>query len=202
VKVRVYVEGGGDAGSTKADCREGFRKLFEKIPVQGSAFAVMASGGRLKAFKNFCDALRDPRHAGEMILLLVDSERPVTTEAWAHLGAQPDGWEQPAGATDDQAHLMVQAMEAWFFADKDCVAEYYGDGFLVNSLPPRGNVEEIPKDDLVPRLQHASRRTLKRGYHKVRDGFSILALVNPTKIRKASAHAERFFGVLERETQR
>ena len=45
-------------------------------------------------------------------MLLVDAERPVASSGpWGHLNAPPDSWVRPAGATDDQCHLMVQVME-------------------------------------------------------------------------------------------
>ncbi len=201
MRVRVYVEGGGgDAGSTKSACREGFRTLFEKVTSGGDTPTVIASGGRLNAFKNFCDALQD--HSGEVILLLVDSERPVTTEPWVHLAARPDAWQMPANAVVGLAHLMVQSMEAWLLADKDALANYYGQGFLVRSLPQRPNVEDIPKSDLVPRLQHASRRTQKGEYHKTRDGFVLLTLIDPARVRRASIHADEFFLTLEQNSRR
>jgi hypothetical protein len=201
LRVRVYVEGGGDAESTKSVCREAFRTLFEKITSGGNAPSIIASGGRLKASKNFCDALRD--YEEEVILLLVDSERPVKTDAWAHLGAKPDKWAKPASATADQAHLMVQSMEAWFLADKDALATYYGQGFLVKSLPQRPSVEDMPKADLAPALEHASRKTKTKGtYHKTLHGFALLRLIDPAKVRRASIHADRFFEVLEQQTRR
>ena len=32
------------------------------------------------------------------------------------------------GATDEQAHLMVQCMEAWFLADRETLAAVFGRG--------------------------------------------------------------------------
>ena len=67
MSVRVYVEGGGNARSTKDACREGFRNLFTKIVPPESAPKVIASGGRQKAYQNFCDALRS--HPDQTIML-------------------------------------------------------------------------------------------------------------------------------------
>jgi hypothetical protein len=199
--IHIYVEGGGDAGSTKAACREAFATLFAGIPIPENAFRVIASGGRLRAYQNFCDALQ--RHRNAVVLLLVDSERlvPANTAPWAHLGADPENWERPEGTTDEQAHLMVQAMEAWFFADPEMLATFYGQRFLSNSLPRRQNIEEIPKTDLVPALEHASRNTTKGTYHKTQHGFAILKSIRPVKIRNRSAYANRLFDLLERETR-
>ncbi len=46
---------------------------------------------------------------------------------------------------------MVQAMEAWFLADREALANFYDGGFLANSLPGSPtNVEAVLKDDLEP----------------------------------------------------
>lgn len=195
VKVRIYVEGGGDAGSTKAACREGFRSFFQNLGNLGQNPTVIASGGRLKAFHNFCDAL--VRNTDEMIVLLVDAERPVREGVWAHLGAVPDEWQKPDTATEEQAHLMVQSMEAWFIADREALAKYYGRGFRVNSLPARQDIEAIPKANLVPALKRASRDTTKGEYHKTAHGYTLLAVIAPAKVRQKSPHAERLFQTLE-----
>jgi len=195
VKVRIYVEGGGDAGSTKAACREGFRRFFQNLGSLEQNPTVIASGGRLKAFHNFCDALAG--NTDEIIVLLVDAERPVTEGVWTHLGTMPDDWQKPNTATDGQAHLMVQSMEAWFMADKEALAKYYGRGFRVKSLPPRQDIEAIPKADLVPALKRASKDTTKGEYHKTAHGYALLAFIAPAKVRKKSPHAERFFHTLE-----
>ena len=197
VSVRVYVEGGGDARSTKDACREAFRELFKKIVPSGSAPKVIASGRRLKAFLNFCDALRD--YPDQKIMLLVDSESPVTTGVWDHLRSRPeDGWDKPPNASEDQAHLMVQCMEAWFLADKDLLREHYGQHFGTSALPAQPNVELITKTDMEARLKQATRRTTKGPYQKSSHAFALLALVDPAKVRAASAHAALFFDTLAR----
>src|SRR5205085_5589495 len=102
-------------GSTKSDCRKAFRSFFEKVIPRGS-FKVIASGNRDAAFQDFCLALKQNRE--DFIILLVDSEEAVTSSPWQHLEAREgDKWRRPARAVEDQAHLMVQAMEAWFLAD-------------------------------------------------------------------------------------
>jgi hypothetical protein len=88
---------------------------------------------------------------------------------------------------------MVQAMEAWFLADREALAEFYDGGFLPKSL--RGSptsVEAIRKDDLEPCLNHASKHTQKGEYHKTKHGFALLALIDPKKVENASHHAAEF----------
>ena len=112
MSVRVYVEGGGDARGTKDGCREGFRELFKKIVPSGSAPKVIASGPRLKAFLNFCDALRD--YPDQKIMLLVDSESPVTTGVWDHLRSRP---ADALLALIDPAKVRVASPHAALFFD-------------------------------------------------------------------------------------
>jgi hypothetical protein len=197
VRIRIYVEGGGDHRNTFKACRSGFAQFFAKLALPGVRPKVIPAGSRKAAFDDFCTALT--AHMGEFILLLVDSEEAVVhgTQPWAHLRVR-DGWDRPNGATDEQAHLMVQCMEAWFLADKEALTEYYGQGFLVNSLPGQANVEIIRKRDVVNALDHASRNTQKETYHKTRHGFDLLGRIDPAKVRRASAHADRLFEALNR----
>jgi hypothetical protein len=91
-------------------------------------------------------------------------------------------------------------MEAWFLADRDALIEFYGPEFLADSLPGQANIEQIPKRSLVPKLNHASRKSSKGKYHKAKHGFALLTLINPQKLREASPHAGRLFDVLIHET--
>jgi hypothetical protein len=197
VSISIYVEG-GDQGSTKAACRLAFRSFFAKV-VPSTSFKVVASGDRGKAFKDFRLALT--QHPDDYVMLLVDSEGPVVTDPWQHLAArQGDRWSRPQGATDDQAHLMVQMMESWFLADRQVLISYYGQGFLANSLPGQADVEQIPKIEVLRALKHATRHTARKGeYHKTRHGFELLERIDPERVRMASHHAGRLFAVLTRE---
>jgi hypothetical protein len=196
VMVQIFVEGGSQ-GAAKSGCRQGFRTLFEKIVPKGS-FRIIASGSRGDAFKDFCLALK--RNPDDYNVLLVDSEELVVLQPWEHLANRVgDGWRRPAGSGDDQAQLMVQVMEAWFLADRQALAEYYGQGFLADSLPGQPNIELISKQEVFRVLRHASKNTRTKGeYHKTRHGFDLLELVDPELVRKASLHADRLFKLLQR----
>lgn len=93
---------------------------------------------------------------------------------------------------------MVQAMEAWFHADKETLARYYGQGFRRSDLSQRPDIENIPKTDLFAGMQGATRDCQKDEYSKGRDSFEILALINPARVSQASAHAARLMSVLAR----
>jgi len=198
VSVRIYVEGGSQ-GSTKADCRQAFRSFFAKVVPAGS-FKVIASGSRGAAYQDFCAALK--KHPDEYVILLVDSEEPVGAGVWQHLSSrQGDVWPRPTTATEDQAHLMVQVMESWFLADRNVLSDYYGQGFLLGSLPGQPNIELISKKDVFSSLEIASKNTLKGKYHKTRHGFDLVERIDPNLVRAASPHANRLLAVLENKTR-
>ena len=156
---------------------------------------VIACGGRDQAYDRFCTAIvQRPDHFN---VLLVDSEGPVAAaEPWAHL-KQRDGWDRPNSAWKDSAHLMVQMMESWFLADRDCLARYFGDGFRANALPaPERAIEEISKEDLEKALRECARRSSKGRYAKGRDSFALLGRLDAAKVVDASPHARRLVEVI------
>ena len=190
MKVKVYVEGGGDAKDLRTRCRRGFGSFFEKANLAGRMPQVIACGGRGAVFDKFRTAL-ESRKAEEFIVLLVDSEDPVAEDSgsWQHLAGR-DGWERPLGAMDENAHLMVRCMEAWFLADREALAAYFGRNFNCNALPGLRDIEEVAKDDVLNGLKNATRRCKKGVYGKGSHSFDILERIDPVKIRARSPHAE------------
>ena len=130
-------------------------------------------------------------------MLLVDSEGPVSEGSgpWTRL-RNHDNWTKPERASDDNAHLMVQCMEAWFLADQDALTAYFGSGFAENALPANPNVEQVPKSDIDAGLRNATRRTSSRTYDKGRDSFAILGELDPNLVARASVHADRLLRAL------
>ena len=187
--VTVYVEGGGISRELRANCRRGFNRFFRNAGLTGRMPKVVACGSREAAYDRFCTALgRSNEHAA---ILLVDSEGPITRKAgsWTHLKEQ-DNWKKPKGTKNENAHLMVQCMEAWFFADKETLANYFGDGFNRSALSGQADVENIPKTDIERGLKSATRQCMRKGrYSKSRHSFAILAQINPEKVTAASPHA-------------
>jgi hypothetical protein len=93
---------------------------------------------------------------------------------------------------------MVQAMEAWFHADKAEVQKYYGQGFQLAALSQRPDIDDIPKADLFAGMQNATKGCLKGEYSKGKDSFEILARIDPGRVRTWSPrHGERLFQVLD-----
>ena len=201
MKVKIYVEGGGDSNQLKRRCRRGFSKFFERAGFEGKMPRVIACGSRNSAFGDFCTAIRNSAD-DEYPLLLVDSEAPVSTQhdekPWMHL-QQRDGWNQPANATDQQCHLMVQCMESWFLTDRNCLQSFFGQHFQENALPGNQEIETINKQQLFQALKQATRYTGKGKYGKGAHSFAILENLDPQKVTDASCWAERLIGELDEQ---
>ena len=121
--VKIYVEGGGTHNKAlQTECRRGFSELLKRAGLRGRMPRVVACGGRRMAYENFRTA-HENAGPDERPILLVDSEGPIIDEnPWEHVRLRSgDGWVRPEGASQDQIHLMVQTMEAWFHADKDAL---------------------------------------------------------------------------------
>lgn len=201
MNVRIYVEGGGDHNKAlQTQCRRGFSEFFRRAGLEGRMPRIVACGGRRRAYDSFRTS-HENAGPDDLPILLVDSEAPVAeVDPWEHVRLRAgDGWQRPRGALQDQIHLMVQAMEAWFHADKETVREYYGQGFRLSALSPRLDIDNIPKADLFAGLQMATKACPKKDeYSKGKHSFEILALIDPAKVRASSpAHAGRLLTALD-----
>ena len=196
MRIKIYAEGGGDTNALKTKCRRGFSEFFRKAGLEGHMPRILASGSRQNTYDDFCTALKTAAD-GEFIVLLVDSEAAVLqgVGVWVQLN-QRDGWVRPAVAIDDNAHLMVQCMEAWFVADRETLAAFFGQHFNANALPAREDVENISKQDLYTALESATRTCKKGSYGKGRHSFDILAQIDPAKVTAASPYAKRLIATL------
>ena len=171
-------------------------ELKEKAWENGRELRLVPCGGRQQTYKTFNDA-RDRAGEGEIVVLLVDAEEPVAAPTPVeHLRRRSsDGWDL-SGVDEDQVHLMVQTMETWIVADRDTLATYYGQGFLINVLPTRQDLEEECKTVVTKALNRATERTQKGRYHKIRHSAELLARIDPKKARSRCCHCERLFVVL------
>jgi hypothetical protein len=92
---------------------------------------------------------------------------------------------------------MVQCMEAWFLADKDTLAAFFGNGFNRGALPSNPVIEDVAKLDVMNGLKAATRHCGKKGeYGKGRHSFEILARIDPARVTAASPHAKRLVETL------
>ena len=86
---------------------------------------------------------------------------------------------------------MVQIMESWFLADVKTLESFFGTGFRKQALPGNPRIEDVSKQDVLNGLEQATQGT-GSSYNKGRHSFSILAMLDPIKVMKASPHADRF----------
>lgn len=192
MKVTIFVEGGGDNEDTVTRCRQGFHSYCANAAPGRPQPRIVPRGGRQQAFHAFRIA-SDKKNLTNRCVLLVDSEGPVGLKGSIDYLNAREGWIFNQIKTES-VFLMVQAMEAWFLADREALSAFYGNGFLAKSLPgSSANIEAVAKNDLEPALKHASKPTKTKGeYHKVKHGFALLALIDPRKVEKASPHAKLF----------
>jgi len=198
--VKLFVEGGGDGDALKTECRKAFTKLLTEAGFGGRLPRVVACGSRRNAFEQFCTALAAPTNT-ELAILLVDAESAVSHESpWQHVAEREgDKWARPRGATDDQLHLMVQCMEAWFVANPSALKKFYGSGFHESKLPASTVKPELmSKTDLFRKLSEATKDTKTKGrYGKGEHSFQLLATLSPSLIRAHCPWAARFFDTLK-----
>jgi hypothetical protein len=198
VRVRIYVEGGGDGKHQHIQCRMGFRKLFERAGFIGRMPATIAGGARGTTYDMFRTALASSSPDNHPILL-VDSEDPVIAPvAWEHLLSR-DGWERPVGAADDQAQLMVTCMETWIMADPAALRRAFGSQLQTSALLPQSDLEERPHDEVQDALEHATRNCGRdKAYAKGRRSFKVLAELDPQALRQYLPHFQQLIETLDR----
>jgi len=126
VSASIYLEGRGDSKDLHIRCRQGFRKLLEHAGFKGRLPRLTACGGRDAAFGDFQTG-HATKGNSDYVALLIDSEEPLDDleAARQHLHRR-DGWERPAGASDEQVLFMTTCMETWIVADRKTLAEHYG----------------------------------------------------------------------------
>lgn len=199
--VKIYIEGGGEQKRLKTECRRAFSAFFQKAGFEGKMPRVVACGSRNEAFSDFCSSIKNAKRTNELAFLLVDSEDTVgidlQSKPWDYL-RQRDHWNQPAEATHEQAHLMIQCMESWFLADQDTLRQFFGKGFNSHALPRNSKIEEIEKTDVFKSLENASRSSEKGSYGKADHSFKILEKLDSEKIIASSPSVQRLIHELEK----
>lgn len=200
-EIVVFVEGGGNNATLKAELRQGFDALFrlEKswASERRSGLRFVCCGSRNEAYEAFMDSLN--RHGKKISALLVDSETSITpVSADSALDAktriqhlrqkaatdgrgQGDGWPFP-NVQPERVHLMVQCMEAWIVADPEALEVVYKQKFHRQKLPPRPILEEESKADIFVKLEAATKDTRMGKYSKIDHASKILAVIDPNKV--------------------
>lgn len=182
MSAHLYIEG-ADSKEDQIRCREGFRRLLDKIGFAGQKRMprLSACGGRDSAFDDFKTALAAAR-AGHFVALLIDSEDPMSNleQTWAHLKTR-DNWDKPAGASDEQVLLMTTCMESWIVADRETLKKHYGHKLQENALPPTNNLESRGRSEVHDRLAHAT-RDCSNAYEKGKRSFLVVGELNPAAL--------------------
>lgn len=191
--IKVFVEGGAKGNKALTDdATRAFNELIYRGT--GARVHIVACGPREAAFDRFRAA------TGCRPLLLVDSEAPVAdiAQPWAHLSSR-DGWDQPAGATDDHAHLMTQVMETWLLADP---VAFEGVVHLEASrIPPWPALEHVAKVTLHELLVRLTGLPLEGGRGSFKSkAFAVLANVQAEVLEAKCPSAKRLFDAVRRLT--
>ena len=185
----IYIEGGGDRNeSLETLFRQSWTKFFKAAGLVGRMPRVVRGGPRDQTFHRFRTAIANP-DPERVPLLLVDSEGPVLAghSVWEHLQTR-DKWEQPGGAGEDQAFLMVQLMETWFLVDRAALKTYFGNQFRGNALKQWPRLEDVPKETVLDALKKAT-TSCSSPYAKGKISFKLLEKINPTLVEAACPHA-------------
>jgi len=185
-EIRIHFEG-DDA--LKPGFDSFFRTLHHLARSKRYRFRVVASRSGSEACADFDAAMRTRPDAWN--ILLIDSEGPYESHLVALL-CRKYRWNKSAAAS---IFWMVEMMEAWFHADKDALAGFYGQGFNTAALSGNPNVELISKKDLERGLREATKKTRKGDYlrNKTDHAAQLLATIDPDLVRKADPNCDRLF---------
>ncbi|MDR3700742.1 MAG: DUF4276 family protein [Candidatus Sulfopaludibacter sp.] len=184
--MKIYNEGGGAGAYLDERFREGWTTFFEKAGLQNRMPRPIRGGGRRQTFDLFKTAVRN-RRPNELPLLLVDSEEVPTAgrSTWQHLKWHTtDNWEQPNGAGDNDALLMICCMETWLVADRSTLRAFFGQHWRERALPKWQTLEEISKEQVFRALDSATAACGSRRYAKGSLSFKLLREIVPAEIEK------------------
>jgi hypothetical protein len=176
----IYVEGGGsgrDSKNADIQCQRAFHKLLDKMGFTGRKPRLVARGGRHAVYGRF--VTRHSAGGANFVALWIDSEdTPADLEtAWTHLKSR-DGWDQPAGAEDEQVLFMTTCMETWLVTDRAALREHYRSELQESALPPLVNLEARGRHDIQDKLNQAT-RNCSNAYEKGARSYGMLGQLNP-----------------------
>jgi hypothetical protein len=234
VSIRIYIEGAGNANDddellpmqrpgfrskiiagkeTTSSLREGFSKFFQELvdiaKKQKIEFRIVMCGSRADTYENFKLSLES--NPESFNILLIDSESPISPHqnSWEHLRNRKEDQSWIRGDNldydDDQCHLMVQAMEAWFIADIDALKGFYGEGFkeekIIRGMGNYQNIEQVSPKTLLVWLESATRHSKHGEYDKKtrrppHHALEILKRLNADIVRQTSPYCDRLFNTL------
>ena len=187
MKIRIYVEGGGDTNYLRTCCRMGFNQLLESAGFKGKMPKFSPCGGRNAVYDDFKTAHQ--QNSVDYVAMLLDSEDPLEDpeKAWDHLRKR-DHWEQPDGSDDQQVLFMATCMETWILSDRVTLQQHYGHDLQESALPPLENLEQRNRHEVQENLKHATRKC-SNAYQKGKRSFEVLGKLNPATLE---THLEAF----------
>ena len=194
--VTVFLEGGGNDAHLKRQCREGFGRLLKSCGFEGRMPRLVACGSRNEAYDDFKNVLARASD-GDLFMLLVDSEDPVTdiNRTWNHL-RQRDNWQKPVGAEDEDVPLMTTCMETWIVADRSTLSQHCGQRLHESALPSLHNLENRNRRDVLRNLEHATRCCTAQ-YAKGPKSFVVLGKLNPDVLQQYLPSFRRARSILD-----
>jgi hypothetical protein len=175
-ELRVYFEGDN---KLKPGFHKFLKEIVEVARSQRCRFQPVEANGT--PIQDFLDALKT--HPNAWNVLLLDSEDPQELQLRK---------KRLEGCDQDSVFWMVQIMESWFLADVDALKAVFKAKLSEAVLSWNPKVEQIPKEDVLERLQKAANGE----YDKVKHGKKLLELIDPAKVRKAAPNCERMFTLI------
>ncbi|MGE0492216.1 MAG: DUF4276 family protein [Vulcanimicrobiota bacterium] len=153
------------------------------------------SGGTHDTLEDFDVAMKSHPHA--LVLVLVDAEKPMEytgdrLDAAAKQLISTQKGDFSSEPDEKQIHLMVQLMEAWFFADLAAVKDCFPD-LVERHLNVPNNVETVPKQDVLRKLKDTSRGRYSKSVHS----HVILAKLDPALVCSRAPFCQRLFSIIE-----
>ncbi len=191
MKIKLYIEGGGDGPNLDSLFREGWNSFFNRAGMERGKLTVIRGKGRSRTLDLYERAV-DTRRSGELPLLLVDSEDLVADGAaeWAHLKMSA-AWDRPSRSGNDDAFLMVCSMETWFLADREALKKFFRNCWRDNAMPHWPKLEEVPKASILQALNQATATCGKRAYAKGKLSFEIMKVIDPAIVEAKCPGAKR-----------
>ena len=194
--IRVYIEG-------DSQLRPGFVRFFDRHIRQarerGIRFNIRLTGSKEKTLGAFMIANQE--NPSDLNVCLIDSDRSDDGTLWQELLRRRDRhprWRRLQRLERKQAHWMIQAMEAWFLADRAALRRYYGQQLRERAIPGSESTVENTSDP-ASILKAATRNTRKGRYHKTQHAPDLLEAVDVDKVRGNAPACERLFATLEGE---